>query len=246
MSVATPQTCTHLLLDIEGTTCPVDYVAGTLFPYAAAALNEFLKEHGGDTEVQALIEQIRKAWEEDNHEQARTLYQQHAKGSPHCTPYIHWLIRKDRKLTPLKSLQGKIWNLGYRKGDLQAPLFRDISAALQRLKHQGIILASYSSGSIEAQHLLYQYSKAGNLKPLFSHWFDTTTGPKKDPKSYKKISEIMNAESDQVTFISDANAELHAARTVGMNAVFSDRPGNPETSSEGFSTLQSLTNLMLS
>lgn len=244
MSVATPQTCTHLLLDIEGTTCPVDYVARTLFPYAVEALEEFLSEHGGDTEVQALIEQIRWAWEEDNHEQARTLYQQHAKGSPHCTPYIRWLIREDRKLTPLKSLQGKIWNLGYQKGDLQAPLFDDISTALHRLKRQGIILASYSSGSIEAQHLLYQYSNAGNLKPLFSHWFDTTTGQKKDAESYKTISEAMNAEADRVTFISDVNAELQAARMAGMNAIFSDRPGNPETSSNGFPALKSWTNLL--
>lgn len=246
MTVATAQNCTHLLLDIEGTTCPVDYVAGTLFPYAANALEGFLEAQGEDDEVQDLIAQIRSAWETDDHEQARALHDQHARDSPFCTPYIHWLIREDRKLTALKSLQGKIWNLGYRSGELKAPLFKDISTALNRLKHQGIILASYSSGSIEAQHLLYQYSDAGNMRPLFSHWFDTTTGPKREAESYRKICKVMQAEPERVTFISDVNAELQAARTAGMDGIFSDRPGNPETGSKGFPSLKSWTNLLIS
>lgn len=245
MTVATAQGCTHLLLDIEGTTCPVDYVAGTLFPYAATALEGFLQAQGEDDEVKALIAQIRSAWETDDHEQARALHDQHAKDSPFCIPYIHWLIREDRKLTALKSLQGKIWNLGYKSGDLQAPLFADISPALHRVKQQGIILGSYSSGSIEAQHLLYQYSDAGNLKPLFSHWFDTTTGPKKEAESYRKICEAMHVEPNRVTFISDVNAELKAARTAGMVAIFSDRAGNPETASEGYPCVKDWTDLLI-
>jgi enolase-phosphatase E1 len=245
MTIVTPRSCSHLLLDIEGTTCPVDYVSGTLFPYAAKALEEFLRTHGQEPGVVTLIDQIRKAWDEDPHEEARVLHEQHAREGSPCTPYILWLIREDRKLTPLKSLQGKIWNLGYKTGDLRAPLFDDISPALHRIKQQGVTLCSYSSGSIEAQRLLYQYSNAGDLTPLFSHWFDTTTGPKGEASSYATISDALNTDPPLITFISDAKAELQAAKASGMNCIFSERPGNPETGSQSFPILKAWDNLLL-
>lgn len=246
MSIVTPGSCTHLLLDIEGTTCPVDYVSMTLFPYAAQALEEFLRGHGHEPAVVTLIDQIRRAWDEDQDEEARLLHQRHARKSSHCTPYIRWLIQKDRKLTPLKILQGKIWNLGYRKGDLRAALFDDISPALHRIKEQGVTLCSYSSGSIEAQQLLYQYSNAGDLTPLFSHWFDTTTGPKVDVSSYASISDTIKSDPAQVIFISDAKAELRAAKEAGMNPIFSERPGNPERGGDDFPILRTWETLLFS
>jgi enolase-phosphatase E1 len=45
----------HILLDIEGTTCPVSFVTETLFPYAQLALRDFLKRHKDDPSISRLI-----------------------------------------------------------------------------------------------------------------------------------------------------------------------------------------------
>ena len=235
---------THLLLDVEGTTCPVSYVSNTLFPYASQELNRFLKEYSNDNEIADLISQLRTAWEQEESEEARTLYQEAEPNSVDCTAYIQWLIREDKKITPLKSLQGKIWTIGYAKGDLKAPLFNDVAPALQYLNAQGIILGSYSSGSIEAQQLLYQHSNNGDLRQLFTHWFDTTIGNKKDQRSYKKISKAMGTDPQEVMFVSDVNEELQAASDSRMNTAFSLRDGNPQKESMGFRSIQSLAALI--
>jgi enolase-phosphatase E1 len=102
-----------------------------------------------------------------------------------------------------------------------------VPAALQRWRQQGLVLAVYSSGSIPAQKLLYGHSQAGDLCPLFSHWFDTRTGPKKNTESYKKIIAELQTPADQVLFISDCIDELNAASKTGMAVLLSDRGENP-------------------
>ncbi|MFN7900632.1 MAG: acireductone synthase [Synechococcaceae cyanobacterium] len=225
----------HVLLDIEGTTCPVSFVAGSLFPYASDQLPTYLKEHGQESKVLKLLEAVRQSWREDPSESARSLL--NAYGGPDAVgvehvlaleAYLQLLIRCDRKLTALKELQGMIWRQGYAEGHLRAPLFEDVPEALRRWTDQGLVLAVYSSGSVEAQKLLYQYSSAGDLASLFNHWFDTRIGSKKDPESYGLIAAAMGCKSDAVLFVSDSRAELEAAADAGMDVLFSDRPGNPE------------------
>jgi enolase-phosphatase E1 len=151
----------------------------------------------------------------------------------------------DRKLTPLKDLQGLIWAQGYADGDLVSPLFPDVPAALRRWYRSGLELAVYSSGSVPAQQLLYGHSEAGDLRSLFSHWFDTRTGLKQDPNSYRSISETLGAEPGSVLFISDAIGELEAAQTAGMQVLFSDRPGNPQRESAGFERITEYSTLQI-
>jgi hypothetical protein len=43
-----------ILLDIEGTTTPIDFVFKTLFPFAAEHVEEFLREHSSDPEIKTL------------------------------------------------------------------------------------------------------------------------------------------------------------------------------------------------
>src|SRR5256885_4366240 len=48
-----------ILLDIEGTTTPVDFVYQTLFPYATRKLESFLRELSQDPEIHCLVQHLR-------------------------------------------------------------------------------------------------------------------------------------------------------------------------------------------
>ena len=239
---------THLLLDIEGTTCPVSFVAEVLFPFARQALPDFLGRHGERPEVAALLEAVEEAWGNDPHPGAQALRQQApgneaGSGAERLVPYLQWLIDHDIKLTPLKDLQGRIWADGYGNGTITAPLFGDVAAALRRWHGEGLVLAVYSSGSVPAQQLLYRHSEDGDLSGLFSHWFDTRVGAKQHPKSYTEIAAAMGAEPQRVLFISDALGELEAAHGAGMAVLLSDRPGNPNRDSGPFERISDYSQL---
>ena len=223
---------THLLLDIEGTTCPVSFVAEVLFPYARAQIRDYLAKHRDQPELQALLADVQQAWRNDTQPEAIELRDRF--GVADVAPYLEWLIDNDVKLTALKDLQGMIWRAGYNQGDLVAPLFADVPAALQRWHSSGLVLAVYSSGSVPAQQLLYGHCQCGDLRKYFSHWYDTRTGPKQQAQSYTTIAQSMNTNAAQVLFISDALAELQAAAAAGMAVMFSDRDGNPGRDSGGF------------
>ena len=230
---------THLLLDIEGTTCPVSFVSQVLFPYASAQIETYLERHRDDPEIKSLLEEVDQAWGQDTAPEAQSLriglkeeIAQNKAGA--VAAYLRQLIERDVKLTALKDLQGRIWKHGYASGEITARLFDDVPAALQRWHEAGYILGVYSSGSVPAQQLLYGHCQAGDITGLFSHWFDTRTGGKKEPKSYALIATQMSTDPEQVLFISDATAELEAASQSGMAVLFSDREGNPERESGRF------------
>ncbi len=247
----------HVLLDIEGTTCPVSFVADTLFPYAARQLETYLNSHAGEEAIQLLLAELRQLWSEDPDPQAQRLRREAevepaggaatAAIAPQTVlPYLHWLIAADRKITPLKDLQGRIWAEGYERGELHGPLFADVPPALYSWAAQGLVLAVYSSGSIQAQQLLYGHSSVGDLRCLFSHWFDTKTGPKQEASSYTRICEVMQTPADRVIFISDAITELDAASSAGLKVIFSKRTGNPEQNPSSYPWISSLAAIQIS
>ena len=232
----------HVLLDIEGTTCPVSFVSEVLFPYAAERMGAFLSTHSEEPEIQALVKEVREAWRTDAEAHAAGLVWS---GDGSVVPYLRWLIQVDRKLTPLKDLQGRIWEAGYTEGELVGPLFPDVAGALRRWKREGVTLAVYSSGSVPAQQLIYGHSNAGDLRPLFSHWFDTRIGLKQHPESYRAICEQMAVDPTRVLFISDSVAELEAASAIGMRVLFSLRNGNPQRDSGSFERITEYSTLQL-
>ena len=218
----------HVLLDIEGTTCPVSYVAETLFPYASANLAHYLETHQQEANIRALIQELETLWMQDSDQEARdllSLSRQSAEQSDAggILPYLKFLIRRDRKVTPLKDLQGKIWADGYARGELVGPLFDDVPTSLRSWQQEGLVLAVYSSGSVAAQQLIYQHSNHGDLRSLFSHWFDTHTGSKHDPSSYTLIAEMMGCDPQAILFVSDSHSELRAANQSGLQVVCSQR-----------------------
>ena len=202
-----------ILTDIEGTTSSIAFVKDVLFPYAARALPEFLEKHWQEPAVREQILAVAETVGEpiDTAEQANRILQQ-------------W-IREDRKATPLKALQGMIWKAGYQQGDYRAHIYADAAETLRQWHQDGLPLYVYSSGSVAAQKLFFGHSEAGDLQPLFSGYFDTTSGAKQDPQSYRHIAEQISLPAEQILFLSDISAELDAANEAGMQTLLVDREG---------------------
>jgi enolase-phosphatase E1 len=226
-----------ILLDIEGTTTPVEFVYRTLFPYASSMLEFFLREHAQDPEVKSLIQDLRAqhavdernglkppAWMDHSHEaRLRSV-----------VAYGQWLMARDSKCRPLKSVQGKIWQQGYARGELRGEVFPDVPIAFERWRRQKKIICIYSSGSVLAQQNLFRTTASGDLTSYISAFFDTQVGAKTEGESYRKIAASISFAPNQILFISDAIKEIEAAQSVGMQALFCDRDGRaPSPPTEG-------------
>jgi len=215
-----------ILLDIEGTTTPIDFVYKTLFPFASSNVEDFLRRHIQEAETLDLVGQLAVMNIEDRSLGAPAwLEASEDEQVASATRYVQWLIGRDSKITPLKSLQGKIWEEGFLRGELRGQVYPDVASAFARWKSQGRLLAIFSSGSILAQQLLFTHSNAGDLSKFLQGYFDTTTGPKRDEISYRIIAESLGIGARHFLFLSDAVAELDAARAAGMKTALSLRPG---------------------
>ena len=237
-----------MLLDIEGTTTPVDFVYKTLFPYASRKLESFLGEHAQEPEIQALIEDLRsqqKVDERNGLEPPGWLDNQEGARLHSSVAYSQWLIARDSKCTPLKSIQGRIWQQGFTSGELRGEVFPDVPIAFERWQRQKKIIGIYSSGSILAQQLLFRTTTSGDLTSYISVFFDTRVGAKTEGESYKKIAASFSHAPERFLFVSDAVKEIEAARSVGMQAILCERdPGvAPSTGHEG--AIQSFDDLIL-
>jgi enolase-phosphatase E1 len=202
-----------VLLDIEGTTTPIDFVQQTLFDYARSRVLEFLERKWNDPEVRGDIARLNAEHVSESPAPSLPPWRDNPGG---VTTYVQWLMQRDVKSTGLKSLQGKIWEEGYRSGELKGEVYPDVPPALQRWRSQVLGIAIFSSGSVQAQQSLFRNSNAGDLSPFFRAYFDTTTGSKKEPRSYARIALELKCRPAQVLFISDVPAELDAARKAGM------------------------------
>ena len=134
----------------------------------------------------------------------------------------------DRKSTPLKQLQGHMWAVAYHSGLLSAPLYPDVHAALPVWAARGIRLAVYSSGSEEAQRLVFGYTDRGDVgQYLQGGYWDTRMGMKQQADSYRRIMQQMGVEQAQrLLFLTDVEAEARACRQAGGQAMVVVREGN--------------------
>jgi enolase-phosphatase E1 len=207
-----------IVTDIEGTTSSISFVKEVLFPYAATNLPDFLRKNASQAAVQQELANtaalagldIDKSDEPDYTEELIKVL-------------LQW-IAEDRKATPLKALQGMIWAAGYEGGAYQAHVYEDAVKALQGWHARGLPLYVYSSGSIRAQKLFFQYSCYGDLRALFSDYFDTSSGAKQESGSYQTIAKEIGLVPSSILFLSDVAAELDAAQAVGMQVAHLVRP----------------------
>ncbi|MEG3190771.1 acireductone synthase [Lysobacter sp. D1-1-M9] len=199
-----------ILTDIEGTTSSICFVKDVLFPYARRALPGYIDARGREPAVRKWLDAV----------------------ATECggmcddamiVEVLQGWIDQDRKHTALKALQGMVWAEGYRNADFTAHLYPDAAAALRAWHGAGLPLYVYSSGSVPAQRLFFGHSDDGDLSTLFSGWFDTEVGGKREAASYRHIAEAIGRAPGDVLFLSDVVAELDAAREAGMQTALVDR-----------------------
>jgi enolase-phosphatase E1 len=196
-----------ILTDIEGTTSSISFVHDVLFPYATSALPSFIREHRDEPDVVRLLDDTRSETGDPESDVERLI-----------DTLLAW-IDEDRKATPLKALQGLVWEHGYRTGSFTGHVYDDAVRGLRRWHDAGIPLYVYSSGSTKAQQLLFGHSDAGDLTPMFSGYFDTRVGHKRDEASYAAIAESTGRPPGEILFLSDVAEELDAAETAGMRTI---------------------------
>ncbi|AIR67568.1 acireductone synthase [Cedecea neteri] len=194
-----------IVTDIEGTTSDIRFVHNILFPYARERLAGFVREQ--QNEIAPILNDLRAEINEPQADIERLI------------ETLFSFMDVDRKSTALKALQGLIWRDGYVNGDFTGHLYDDVLPALKAWKQQGIALYVYSSGSVAAQKLLFGYSDAGNITELFSGYFDTHVGAKREAQSYRNIAAEIGVAPEALLFLSDIHQELDAAREAGWQTV---------------------------
>ncbi|MEC5319624.1 acireductone synthase [Brenneria populi subsp. brevivirga] len=192
-----------IVTDIEGTTSDIRFVHSVLFPYARARLTETVRQREQSEEIARALAALREELGRPDADDAALI------------AALNRFMDEDRKSPALKLLQGIIWRSGYLNGDFRGHVYPDVPLQLAQWRRQGIALYVYSSGSVEAQRLLFGHSEAGDLRPLFSGYFDTRVGAKREAASYRAIAQAIGQPGGQLLFLSDIRQELDAALQAG-------------------------------
>ena len=204
-----------ILIDIEGTVSPISFVKDVLFPYSEEKMEKFIKENKDKHEIKNILQQVQEieGKEMDIDEIIQTLKR--------------W-IKEDRKIAPLKDIQGFIWKEGFESGQIKAPLYEDAYRKMKEWKEKGYKLYIYSSGSVQAQKLFFSHTDKGNILNWFSGHFDTKIGNKKETQSYRKIAQEIGLKPEEILFLSDNPDEIKAAAQAGMKVYRLVRPQDTE------------------
>jgi len=235
-----------ILLDIEGTTTPLDFVHRTLFGYARENLRPFLEENFDKSEVRDCFRGLQVQHEADD-QQGRTP-PAWLTGSPESeirsgVEYGLWLMDRDSKTGSLKALQGLIWQEGYRSGRLKGQVYSDVPRAFHRWRREGKDISIYSSGSELAQRLLFSTTEFGDLTAYISAFFDTRVGAKTNPDSFRRIASLKGDPEEGLLFLSDSLAELDAARSANVRTVLVTRTTGVETRADSHLVISSFDEL---
>lgn len=199
-----------ILTDIEGTTTSVSFVYEVLFPYFRENIHKTLELKDLKSVQEVFSQTIQWVKDTDN----RTI------STPsEIIEVLNQWSQEDKKITPLKTLQGILWEEAYTSGTIQGHVYDDVAPALKRWKEKGIQLGVFSSGSIAAQKLIFGYSVAGDLTPYFSAYFDTSTGGKREAATYQLIAEKLGILASEILFLSDITEELQAAASAGLQTI---------------------------
>lgn len=220
-----------ILLDIEGTTTPIDFVYKVLFTYARDHVGEFIRQNSANPEVRTDIARLLEEHTRDRRQKLDPpIWWEDQPGIlvASVVAYVHWLMDRDRKSAALKSLQGKIWEAGYEGGELRSEVYADVPPAFARWHRQKKDISIFSSGSVLAQKLLFAHTPAGDLTQFIRYYFDITTGTKIEAGSYRRIATALEKPASEILFVSDVIAELDAAQLAGMQAVLCVRPERAE------------------
>uniref|UniRef100_A0A672UQ93 Enolase-phosphatase E1 n=2 Tax=Strigops habroptila TaxID=2489341 RepID=A0A672UQ93_STRHB len=245
-----------ILLDIEGTTTPIAFVQETLFPYIKDNVKEYLRAHWEEEECQRDVGLLRKQAQEDSSlDGAVPIPLESGSGEEELERVIqavvdnvHWQMSMDRKTTALKQLQGHMWRAAYATGLVKGEIFEDVVPAIRKWREAGMKVYIYSSGSIEAQKLLFGYSTEGDILELFDGHFDTKIGPKVESESYRRIAASIGCATNNILFLTDVPREANAAEEADTHVAVVIRPGNAGLTDDEksyYSLISSFTELFL-
>jgi enolase-phosphatase E1 len=219
-----------ILLDIEGTTSSVSFVYDVMFPYVRKHLTFEVFANWLEPQY---IEAFHAIAEDTGHESLDAWLKKQGltrenplRAADAICKEVTRLMDTDSKATGLKHLQGLIWESGFESGELKAHVYHDVPPALAAWNAAGKDVRIYSSGSVQAQKLFFGHTIAGDLLPLLRGHYDTTTGPKKEAESYRRIAGDFRLSPSEILFLSDIVAELDAAREAGLITALCIRPGN--------------------
>ncbi|XP_075222616.1 enolase-phosphatase E1 [Lycorma delicatula] len=222
-----------VIVDIEGTTTSINFVKDTLFPYVREHLEEYIKTNWAEKELQEDITLLRVQAVKDKADGVEGVVEipegEDDDVKSALVKNILWQMDNDRKTKALKEIQGHIWRNGYSSGKLIGHVFDDVKDCLKSWTEAGKKIYVYSSGSVEAQKLLFSNTKEGDLLSVFSGHFDTNIGAKTESSSYTKILENLTetiSGAKDVLFLTDVPKEAQAAKDAGMQAVIVSREGN--------------------
>lgn len=225
--------CKILLLDIEGTTTSISFVKDKLFPYAEENVKSFLDNQWETEDVKNVVSALRKLALEDRENSVDGVVAIPGEDASKedqiesLVKSVKWQMSSDRKVGPLKELQGLIWKQGYDKGDIKGHVYDDVSPALEAWRAaEGQKVYIYSSGSVQAQKLLFGQSSAGDLLKYIDGHFDTAVGAKQEQASYAAIAEKIGCKPEEVLFLTDIVKEAEAARASGVQSALVSREGN--------------------
>jgi enolase-phosphatase E1 len=225
-----------ILLDIEGTTSSVSFVYDMMFPFARRNLEAYLASDWETDECHAACQHVARdaghdsltAWAEEATKKQGREDDVAALQRRLVLDEVVRLMDDDVKATGLKALQGLIWRSGFESGELKAHVYDDVPPALDAWCSQGCDIRIYSSGSVQAQKLFFGHTIAGDLLDRFRGHYDTTTGPKREAESYRKIAADFGVPAADILFLSDVAEELDAASQTGLKTGLLRRPGNAE------------------
>ncbi|KAI4895178.1 hypothetical protein NFI96_023706 [Prochilodus magdalenae] len=239
-TISVPERISVFLLDIEGTTTPITFVKDVLFPYIREHLEDYLHAHWEEDECKQDVHLLKKQVEEDLkqnrvcpvHTVDQTAHTDEEKAIREAVDNVLWQMAADRKTTALKQLQGHMWRSAYTAGKIRGEVYQDVVPAIRRWRRHGLKVYIYSSGSTEAQKLLFGYSVEGDVLDLFDGHFDTNVGAKVESKSYERIAERVGCLPEDIMFLTDVTREAKAAEDAGLNVAVVVRPGNMELTEE--------------
>lgn len=151
---------------------------------------------------------------------------------PDIVKNVEWQMSQDRKTGSLKTLQGMVWAKGYKDGTIKGHVYDDVQKSFEKWTESGRKIYIYSSGSVDAQKLLFENSEQGNLLKYLTGYYDTKIGAKREKESYQSILKNIEASAEEALFLTDVFAEAKAAKEAGLHVVLLERPGNSELSEE--------------
>ncbi|XP_058465775.1 enolase-phosphatase E1 [Malaya genurostris] len=239
-----------IICDIEGTTSSVSFVKDVLYPYVLKNVEEYLKTHWSDDATKTVVAALREQAEEDKKAEVEGAVTIPAEDSEDIiadvVKNVEWQMSLDRKTGALKTLQGLVWAEGYNDGSIKGHVYDDVSKAFEQWTEAGRKIYIYSSGSVDAQKLLFKNSEQGDLVKYLAGHYDTKIGAKQEKDSYEAILKNIEVSAEEALFLTDVIAEAKAAKEAGLNVVVLDRPGNAELSDDdrsAFTVISSFTDI---